>query len=41
MVHLQYEPLETNTKMTQLGGECCKGTLLKAKNARVVALQMN
>ena len=41
VVHLQHELLETNTKMTQLDGECCNGTLLKAKNDRVVALQMS
>ena len=37
-MHLQHELLETNTKMTELDGECCNGTLLKAKNDRVVAL---
>ena len=41
VMHLQHELLETNTKMTELDGECCNGTLLKAKNDRVVALQMS
>ena len=41
VVHLQHELLETNTKMTQLDGEGCNRTLLKAKNDRVVALQMS
>ena len=40
-VHLQGQLLEANTKMTQLDGECCNRTLLKAKNDRVVALQMS
>ena len=40
-MHLQHKLLETNTKNTQLDGECCNGTLLKAKNDRVVALQMS
>ena len=41
VVHLQYELLETNAKMTQLDGECCNGTILKKKHDRVVALQMS
>ena len=38
IVHLQHEFLETNTKMTQLDGQCCNGTLLKTKTDMVVAL---
>ena len=41
VVHLEVQLLETKTKMTQLDGECCNGTLLKTKNDRVVALQMS
>ena len=41
VVHLKHELQETNVKMTQLDGECLNGTLLKAKNDRVVVLQMS
>ena len=41
VVDLQGQLLETNSKNTQLNGECYNGTLLKAKNYRVVALQMS
>ena len=41
VVHLQGQLQESDTKKTQFDGECCNGTLLKAKNDRVVALQMS
>ena len=40
VVFLQDQLQETTAKMTELDGECRNGTLLKAKNERLVPLQI-